>query len=275
MLESYDFAVILDEVYLGIHYSTFYSILQYATPRLLASCFLILSCSKGLGAMPGARAAWLTCFDTSLIAPLVKVQSGASANASTIAQMGLQGSLEAIMKRPQYMNEISSYYKRRVDYVISRLKKLNNSLKNGSVTCSECYATFYVWAKFNVKIGTDVELVSFLRDKSQSDLISDSSPIDKSWTIDSKATLDQTLSHDVLQSEIFETELSAWDKIRPSIVGSLPGSSKGVGIATVPGSAFLMKAEEKYIRFSCARASLPELRLAMDVLETAIIELDA
>jgi hypothetical protein len=64
---------------------------QYASPALLAASVLVLSASKGLGAMPGARAAWLTLGDPSLVAPLVKIQSAASANASTLAQLGLQG----------------------------------------------------------------------------------------------------------------------------------------------------------------------------------------
>lgn len=54
------FSVILDEVYLGITAKPVQSLLCHASPRLRQSLFLILSCSKGLGAMPGARAAWIT-----------------------------------------------------------------------------------------------------------------------------------------------------------------------------------------------------------------------
>jgi aspartate/methionine/tyrosine aminotransferase len=54
------FSVILDEVYLGITAKPVHSLFNYASPRLRQSIFLILSCSKGLGAMPGARAAWIT-----------------------------------------------------------------------------------------------------------------------------------------------------------------------------------------------------------------------
>lgn len=54
------FSVILDEVYLGITAKPVQSLLSHASSRLRQSMFLILSCSKGLGAMPGARAAWIT-----------------------------------------------------------------------------------------------------------------------------------------------------------------------------------------------------------------------
>jgi aspartate/methionine/tyrosine aminotransferase len=42
------------------------------------------------------------------------------------------------------------------------------------------------------------------------------------------------------------------------------------GIACVPGSAFLMQPEDKYVRFSCAKDSMEELKLAMNVLDRAI-----
>jgi aspartate/methionine/tyrosine aminotransferase len=43
------FSVILDEVYLGITSSSYVSLLQYASPLLRNSMFIILSASKGLG----------------------------------------------------------------------------------------------------------------------------------------------------------------------------------------------------------------------------------
>ena len=141
MLERFDFALILDEVYVGITYSPVFSILNYASPKLLASSFLILSASKGLGAMPGARAAWCTFFDPQLLPSLVKVQSAASANASSIAQMGLLGSLSYLLKNPEMMVKISDYYKRRVDYVV-RIRRLQNYCK---IEVNDCSATFYVF----------------------------------------------------------------------------------------------------------------------------------
>jgi aspartate/methionine/tyrosine aminotransferase len=53
-----DFSVRLDEVYLGLTHSMeeHHSVISYASPRLLKNIFLVLSASKGLGAMPGERA---------------------------------------------------------------------------------------------------------------------------------------------------------------------------------------------------------------------------
>lgn len=52
--EGANFSLVLDEVYLGLtEPGAHHSILSYASERLRAHCMLILSVSKGLGAMPG------------------------------------------------------------------------------------------------------------------------------------------------------------------------------------------------------------------------------
>lgn len=60
---SRGFIVLLDEVYIGIESDAHVSLLQFASPSLQKRICLVLSASKGLGAMPGARAAWVTCGD--------------------------------------------------------------------------------------------------------------------------------------------------------------------------------------------------------------------
>ncbi len=53
--QSASFSVILDEVYVGITQTSpaHVSLFQYASEELRKRMFLVLSCSKGLGAMPG------------------------------------------------------------------------------------------------------------------------------------------------------------------------------------------------------------------------------
>ena len=73
------------------------NLLQHASPRLAQRICLVLSASKGLGAMPGARAAWVTAPDPELITHMSKVQSAATGNASTISQAGLEAALQHCM----------------------------------------------------------------------------------------------------------------------------------------------------------------------------------
>lgn len=84
-----DFSVLLDEVYIGITApGAHHSVLSYASARLLRNCFLVLSVSKGLGAMPGARGGFLAAFDQAVVPELVKVQMACTANASSVSQIG-------------------------------------------------------------------------------------------------------------------------------------------------------------------------------------------
>ena len=84
-----DFSVLLDEVYIGITApGAHHSVLSHASPRLLRNCFLVLSVSKGLGAMPGARGGFLAAFDQAVVPELVKVQMACTANASSVSQIG-------------------------------------------------------------------------------------------------------------------------------------------------------------------------------------------
>eukprot|EP00615_Pteridomonas_danica_P000598 CAMPEP_0114353438 /NCGR_PEP_ID=MMETSP0101-20121206/18667_1 /TAXON_ID=38822 ORGANISM="Pteridomonas danica, Strain PT" /NCGR_SAMPLE_ID=MMETSP0101 /ASSEMBLY_ACC=CAM_ASM_000211 /LENGTH=544 /DNA_ID=CAMNT_0001494281 /DNA_START=56 /DNA_END=1687 /DNA_ORIENTATION=+ len=100
------FSVILDEVYLGITAKPVQSMLCHASDRLRQSMFLVLSCSKGLGAMPGARAAWITSPNKQAIEELGKIQLVCTGNASTISQAGLKGSLDFLRENPSEMQRV-------------------------------------------------------------------------------------------------------------------------------------------------------------------------
>jgi len=221
------FSVILDEVYLGITASKFVSLVQYASAALRKNLFIILSASKGLGAMPGARAAWVTAPSASLINQITKIQLVTSGNCSTVSQVGLKGSLEYLMNNPQVMSEVSEYYGERAEFVANKLNKIGEKYKIGQICRpGRPEATFYVWAcfrtlqndlnkKYKNRITSDLELAAFLR---------------------SMYTDDQHKA----------------------------------GVAVVPGSAFLMNANDKFIRFSCAKENIAELELAMSVVDKAV-----
>lgn len=153
------FLVLLDEVYLGIENAPHVSMLQHASPRLAQRICLVLSASKGLGAMPGARAAWLTAPDPELITHMSKVQSAATGNASTISQAGLEAALQHCMQDSKALPAVSSYYAERVRLVASHLNELGRAHGIGEV-CSVPDGTFYVWADFSKldTVQTDVEM---------------------------------------------------------------------------------------------------------------------
>jgi aspartate/methionine/tyrosine aminotransferase len=65
--------------YLGIERAKHVSILQHATALLARRLCLVLSGSKGLGAMPGARVAWVTCMSAGMIEAMAKTQCNLSA----------------------------------------------------------------------------------------------------------------------------------------------------------------------------------------------------
>ena len=107
MLQKYPepgFSLILDEVYLGIFFSReYFSIFSVASERLLNSTFLVLSASKGLGAMPGLRAGFCLCPNTSLIRLMVNIQMACSGNCSILSQIGLQASLSHLIEHPGFV----------------------------------------------------------------------------------------------------------------------------------------------------------------------------
>ena len=70
-----DFVVLLDEVYVGITRAQHVSLLGAASVGLRRRMCLVLSGSKGLGAMPGARIAWVTCLDAELVRNMATCQS--------------------------------------------------------------------------------------------------------------------------------------------------------------------------------------------------------
>jgi aspartate/methionine/tyrosine aminotransferase len=285
------FALILDEVYVGICHREFYSILQFASPLLLASTFLVLSASKGLGAMPGARAAWLTCGDPAMLAHLVKIQSAASANASSLAQAGLQGALQAVMRRPELMREVAIYYGQRTAYVVARLNRIGEKFGFASPSdpvARACDATFYVWSNFGglrcERAPTDVDLVRALRDRYRVALTAAhrcstghaAAAVAVAVAAGATAGVAESAQDECDENDdanALTVSEDAWcARVRPRLLASLPGHSDGAGVACVPGSAFLTAADARFVRFSCARARLAELRLAMDVLEIAIGE---
>jgi aspartate/methionine/tyrosine aminotransferase len=110
------FSVILDEVYIGItsaEYDTAKSsILAHASKRLLNACFLVLSASKGLGAIPGVRAGILACPNKHLIDNVIKIQTACTANASILSQCAIKASLEHVMREPLALVEVASYVNR-------------------------------------------------------------------------------------------------------------------------------------------------------------------
>ena len=136
------------------------------------------------------------------------------------------------------------------------------------------FLIFQVWASFSgVKIDNDIAFVSFLRDQSNTPIhVSENK--DSSLIIDASESFEEAIARDHERSKILLLDENEWNRVRPQVIYTLQGTSSGVGIATVPGSAFLMNPNDKFLRFSCARSSLAELRVAMDILENAVIKLN-
>jgi len=161
------FSVILDEVYTGITADSHVSLLQHAGERLRRSILLVLSCSKGLGAMPGARAAWITC-DAAVVPELTKVQASCTGNACTVSQAGLEANLNYLCENPAVMDATWSYYRDRTGRVVRRLNEIGAKHGLGAVA-EESKGAFYVWADFSKlprvvgKSLTDVELAAYFR----------------------------------------------------------------------------------------------------------------
>jgi len=164
------FSIVLDEVYVGITAkpAPSASLLTFASDRLRNAIFLVSSCSKGLGAMPGARAAWITAPNAAVIPELSKIQLVCTGNASTLSQAGLKGSLDFLRTNPGQMDEVWRYYQVRTSLVVRRLKEI--ATKFGlSAIATESEATFYVWCDFGSlprvtgKSETDLDFVAFLK----------------------------------------------------------------------------------------------------------------
>jgi len=152
-----NFSVLLDEVYIGTTApGQHHSILSYASPRLLRNCMLVLSASKGLGAMPGARAGFLTCFDASVVPHCVKLQMACTANASIVSQHGLAASLQHVLDHPAALPSVNDYYSARTAFVVRRLNEIGakyfptdeTSGKSNPPVAHPSHGTFYVFASF-------------------------------------------------------------------------------------------------------------------------------
>eukprot|EP01119_Soliformovum_irregulare_P018671 TRINITY_DN5773_c0_g1_i1.p1 TRINITY_DN5773_c0_g1~~TRINITY_DN5773_c0_g1_i1.p1 ORF type:complete len:436 (-),score=76.20 TRINITY_DN5773_c0_g1_i1:16-1323(-) len=168
------FSLILDEVYIGTNATgSHISILQYASLQLLKSTFLVLSASKGLGAMPGARAGFCCAFDEELVPMLQKIQIASSGNASTISQVGLVGSLRHVMSEGSALSTMGSYYAERVSLAVKRLDEIGIKYDIPSGTIARIpEATFYVFADFShFKIfSNDMEICHLFRDMYKTDV---------------------------------------------------------------------------------------------------------
>ncbi|CAE8610125.1 unnamed protein product [Polarella glacialis] len=164
--EPAGFLVLLDEVYLGLHDGAHVSLLQVASEQLRRRICLVLSASKGLGAMPGARAAWLTVGDKALVPEMLKVQSAVSANASTIAQVGLEASLAHCMSDPKVLQQVHDYYSTRIGFMVEQLNSLGQKYNLG-VLCSHPRGAFYIWADFSglTAVENDLQLQRLLLDR--------------------------------------------------------------------------------------------------------------
>lgn len=143
------FIVLLDEVYLGIESNAHVSLLQVASPALAQRICLVLSASKGLGAMPGARAGFVACADRRLVSHMVKLQSCGSGNASTISQEGLRAALDYCMSSPRVLENVRDYYLTRARRVAAGLNTIAEKYGLGPICDAEPTATFYVWANFS------------------------------------------------------------------------------------------------------------------------------
>ena len=110
--------------------------------------------------MPGARAAWVTCADASLVAQMAKLQSCGSGNASTIAQVGLDAALTHCMSDHAVLGGVHAYYAERTRLVAEGLNAL--ACKHGlpAAVCAVPEATFYVWADLSAlpRVGSDTAI---------------------------------------------------------------------------------------------------------------------
>jgi len=230
------FSVVLDEVYLGITAKPVVSLLHHASARLRNALFLVLSCSKGLGAMPGARAAWVTAPSPDLASQVAKVQLATTGNASTISQVGLKAALDHLRTNPRVLEGVWEYYSSRTALVSNRLRVMGEARKLGQVVApGEPQATFYVWADFGrlPKVpgmsATDLELCAFLKNLVFGENDDDDSAKNCATT---QAPL--------------------------------------VGVAAVPGSAFGEAPGALRLRFSCACEVMSDLELAMGAVDHAV-----
>lgn len=107
--------------------------------------------------MPGARAAWLTVGDQSLIPHMTKVQSCCSANCGIISQFGLKGALTQLMDNPSTKDDVQKYYMQRTDIMAEGLNKLGAKYGLGEI-CIKPEGTFYLWADFSALTGVETDM---------------------------------------------------------------------------------------------------------------------
>ena len=157
------FIVLLDEVYIGIESGAHVSLLQAASPALARRICLVLSASKGLGAMPGARAAWVTCADPALVLHMAKLQSCGSGNASTVSQVGLGAALDHCRSSPRVLAHVRDYYLARTRKVAEGINALGRKHGMPLPLCAAPAATFYVWADFSQARGVANDKLIFER----------------------------------------------------------------------------------------------------------------
>lgn len=166
-LQPDGFLVLLDEVYIGLASGPHRSLLRVASPRLRQRICLMLSGSKSLGSMPGARAGFLAVGDKNLVQRMVQVQGCASANASTIAQVGLEASLRHFLQEPSALQQAHAYYAERTAFMSDALNALGRKYGLGTVA-PRPQGTFYLWADFGAlraaRATTDMELHQQLLD---------------------------------------------------------------------------------------------------------------
>lgn len=156
-----DFVVVLDEVYFGIERGRHVSVVQAAAPALRERTCVVMSASKGLGAMPGARAGWVTCTNADLVDTMARVQSSTCGNACVLAQAGLAASLSHLLDAPEALREVAGYYAARTRLVTERLDAIGQRRGLGRlVPGGPPQGTFYVWADLSGVdwLATDLEL---------------------------------------------------------------------------------------------------------------------
>jgi len=251
------FLVLLDEVYLGIESVPHVSLMQVvggdkSLPLLEQHLCLVLSCSKGLGAMPGVRAAWVTSHSTALIQEMVKIQSNASANASTLSQAGLQAALEHIMSGYQHaddskqstlspLEEVNRYYSTRTTAMVTGLNRLGRKYGLGKL-CEQPQGTFYVWADFNPLKERSVEIAKQHQEAGEQYTVVDT---------------DLKLRRLLLNMHRYELEEEA-------------EGGEAQGLAVIPGAAFSMQSADMLIRINCAKDDVRDIDKALNVIDRAI-----
>jgi len=277
------FVVILDEVYLGTAFGPHASVLHYMSPLVLSHTLLILSSSKALGAMPGARAAWvtafgqgskdavnamahwhLTCSATNVLAAAglaASLKNILAAELPTSKEMDLRTSMTSSARSRVYPTQsaVALHYRARATFLVSYLTLMLRKTYNLNIPIAggrTPAAGFYVLCDFSCvkalssgRIKTDVEFCDFLRDMHTK---GQASP---RGLISATELLSKTQESDT--HDIFDVKRVY---------------SGHTGLVVVPGSAFELPSGDMWIRFNVAK-DWDELYVAMSVLDRALNEL--